>query len=345
MCLCFGQLLIALTSRSDAAVATIEAIWNPAPAHGQVRGATPPCTASALPLPLFIRETLRRSRTSCSTLQAALLYCLRCAPAVRQQRAEFQQMSLSQRSDAVARDVTDQSGMTHPLLCGRRIFLASVMVASKFLQDKTFSNKGWNRMTGLPLRQLACVERAFLKAIGWDLNIRKGEWEGWVEKLAPAHMEVSRVQRFSEEKQLRSGSLTPTALHVRPRSSLVRIHSDDGPLNAFDASLSANSTPDRRAAQVQTDGASAAATVVAAACSSGSQSSTARRDSPAFDASLNAQTINAAATNMARPFPMPRAFVRSSHSFSSTANRLTAMNISAMSHVGAGSDSGQQPQS
>jgi len=36
------------------------------------------CPNNPLPLVLFVREILRRSRTSCLTLQAALLYCARC---------------------------------------------------------------------------------------------------------------------------------------------------------------------------------------------------------------------------------------------------------------------------
>ncbi|PWN21614.1 cyclin-domain-containing protein, partial [Microstroma glucosiphilum] len=71
-----------------------------------------------------------------------------------------------------------------PLLCSRRIFLASIMVAAKFLQDKTFSNRAWSKITGLPVKELANVEREFLAGIQWDLNVKDEEWKAWTARLA-----------------------------------------------------------------------------------------------------------------------------------------------------------------
>lgn len=50
--------------------------------------------------------------------------------------------------------------LPNPLLCPRRTFLAAVILASKFTQDKCFSNKAWARLAGLPAREISRCERA-----------------------------------------------------------------------------------------------------------------------------------------------------------------------------------------
>ncbi|PWN47309.1 hypothetical protein IE53DRAFT_307907, partial [Violaceomyces palustris] len=110
----------------------------------------------------FIRETLRRSRTSCSTLQAALLYCVRSKKAVIKARESVRSPSSS------------------ILLCARRMFLAAIMVSSKFLQDKTYSNRAWAKISGLPIRELGKLERVFLSSIDYRLVVNEGEWQQWV---------------------------------------------------------------------------------------------------------------------------------------------------------------------
>ncbi|CAO1616973.1 unnamed protein product [Sympodiomycopsis kandeliae] len=315
----------------DAAVATIDAIWHSPLTHTEQDVDVPPCTASALPLSLFIREALRRSRTSCSTLQAALLYCLRCAPAVRKQRIAYQNMTRAQPDDRAAHILADRA---NPLLCGRRIFLASVMVASKFLQDKTFSNKAWSRLTGLPLKQLGLVEREFLAAIGWDLNVKPAEWDRWVRKLTEAkcnrtleavpqehnvstatpmvssvHKALTAVKATADEGQDRSGSSTPTPTPLQPRANLVRIHSDDGPLKAYDASLSA--TPSQ-----------------ASPNNAPMQNSLSRQfqiSSQEATPTIQDDGKVPLTASVPYPYPMPRAFVRSAHSFSSGTDRLAAL--------------------
>ncbi|CAD6923088.1 unnamed protein product [Tilletia controversa] len=257
------------------------------------------CTAAPqLPLRLFIRESLRRSRTSCSTLQAALLYCVRAQRAVMAARLEGEGRyddavrlaeddaedgdgegleknegcsfdrergyvladssaafaalanitSLStplpqeneadpiRSSSATTRMTTDlltpppsspkrqERELNAPirfslspapsttsskkkekekekensiLLCGRRMFLASVMVASKFLQDHNYSYHAWSRISGLPVSELGVMERSFLRAVGYDLVVRRGGegWAEWVVELeGRAERERVRVQ-------------------------------------------------------------------------------------------------------------------------------------------------------
>jgi PHO85 cyclin-5 len=67
-----------------------------------------------------------------------------------------------------------------PLLCPRRTFVASLILASKFMQDKCYSNRTWAKLVGLPLREIGQCERALGQALEWRL------WVGKVPHSAPA---------------------------------------------------------------------------------------------------------------------------------------------------------------
>ncbi|KAJ4483205.1 hypothetical protein J3R30DRAFT_3697976 [Lentinula aciculospora] len=60
-----------------------------------------------------------------------------------------------------------------PLLCPRRAFLASLILASKFTQDKCYSNRAWAKLSGLPPREVGRCERALGDALDWRLWVGK----------------------------------------------------------------------------------------------------------------------------------------------------------------------------
>jgi hypothetical protein len=60
-----------------------------------------------------------------------------------------------------------------PLLCPRRTFLASLILASKFTQDKCYSNRAWAKLSGLPAREIGRCERALGEALEWRLWVGK----------------------------------------------------------------------------------------------------------------------------------------------------------------------------
>jgi hypothetical protein len=51
------------------------------------------------------------------------------------------------------------SPLPSPLLCPRRTFLALLILASKFSQDKCYSNRAWAKLSGLPAREIGRCER------------------------------------------------------------------------------------------------------------------------------------------------------------------------------------------
>lgn len=117
-----------------------------------------------LPLRTFIQETLRRSRTSYSTLQVALYYLILIKAHVP-------------KIDFTMEQPEDQS--IRALQCGRRMFLAALILASKYLQDRNYSARAWSKISGLKVCEINTNEMAFLKAVNWKLHITDPVFERW----------------------------------------------------------------------------------------------------------------------------------------------------------------------
>ncbi|KAJ6500102.1 hypothetical protein C8R47DRAFT_1110445 [Mycena vitilis] len=69
--------------------------------------------------------------------------------------------------------LTCLNSLPSPLLCPRRAFLASLILASKFTQDKCYSNRAWAKLSGLPAREIGRCERALGDALDWRLWVGK----------------------------------------------------------------------------------------------------------------------------------------------------------------------------
>ena len=150
---------IFLTHASAFATRLITAIWP--------LSACPPMMSSSfngagvLPLEVFIHETLRRSKTSFSTLQVALWYLvlLKC--------------------DMPTERSTGPSSDCRAIQCGRRMFLAALMLASKYLQDRNYSTRAWSKISGLRMCEINENEMNYLKAINYNLHVKKDVFENW----------------------------------------------------------------------------------------------------------------------------------------------------------------------
>ncbi|KAJ3109451.1 hypothetical protein HDU97_006696 [Phlyctochytrium planicorne] len=127
----------------------------------------------------FIREILRRSRTSFSTLQLALLYIVR----LRNQ--------LSTKGAKIA-EKEGSSARTHASLCGRRMFLSALIVAAKYLQDRNYSNKAWAKISGLTLEEINQNEFEFLSIIDYDLYVSHKTYTTWSTMLLARTAQMHR---------------------------------------------------------------------------------------------------------------------------------------------------------
>ncbi|KAJ5595580.1 uncharacterized protein N7459_001788 [Penicillium hispanicum] len=155
----------------DTASQIVENIWPLSAAASRCDAATG--SKGVLPLRTFIQETLRRSRTSYSTLQVALYYLIKIKPHVP-------------AHDFTKEQPRDQS--LRAMQCGRRMFLAALILASKYLQDRNYSARAWSKISGLNTVEINQNELMFLQAVGWRLHISETTFQRWTDlvlKLTP----------------------------------------------------------------------------------------------------------------------------------------------------------------
>ncbi|KAJ8662767.1 hypothetical protein O0I10_001731 [Lichtheimia ornata] len=108
----------------------------------------------------FLYHILKHSRTTHSTLQLAIFYLFRIRSRV-----------LQHRHDNVY------------IACGRRMFLASLICAHKFLQDKTYKNLAWSKVSGLSVKEINHAERVMLQLLDWSLYVKKDTYDQWIQML------------------------------------------------------------------------------------------------------------------------------------------------------------------
>ncbi|KAF2017360.1 hypothetical protein BU24DRAFT_460417 [Aaosphaeria arxii CBS 175.79] len=148
----------------DSATQMVETIWPLSVPSSRCEAAS---GRGVLPLRTFIQETLRRSRTSYSTLQVALYYLI-----LIKSHVPKHDFTMEQAEDAAS---------YRALQCGRRMFLAALILASKYLQDRNYSARAWSRISGLKVCEINTNEMAFLAAVNWKLHITDPVWERWQE--------------------------------------------------------------------------------------------------------------------------------------------------------------------
>jgi hypothetical protein len=147
----------------DSSTQIVEAIWplSSVPCRNEM-GAK-----GVLPLRTFIQETLRRSRTSYSTLQVALYYLILIKPHVPNHDFTMEQ--------------PDDAHSIRALQCGRRMFLSALILASKYLQDRNYSARAWSKISGLNTLEINQNEMAFLLAVNWQLHITDAVFQRWTD--------------------------------------------------------------------------------------------------------------------------------------------------------------------
>lgn len=118
----------------------------------------------------FCNEILKRSKATYSTVQISLFYIFRVKNIVHEKLLQRIKMQTSTPLDDL-------------MCCGRRMFLASLMVASKYLHDKNYHNKAWSKITGLDIKEINAAEMAFLKLIDYKLYISKPTFDQWYTRL------------------------------------------------------------------------------------------------------------------------------------------------------------------
>ncbi|CAO3625359.1 unnamed protein product [Cunninghamella blakesleeana] len=197
----------------DMVAHTINTIWpQPVPKNTTTNNNN---TASLM---TFLQHILKHSRTTHSTLQLALFYLFRIRPRMA--------------------TILDQLPMKDRpyVLCGRRMFLASLISAHKYLQDKTYKNKAWTQISGLPVEQINHAERIFLCLLDYQLYIKKDTYDHWLKLVQhqigqpcpPSSMTTPPAMKHpihekKNQQQLSIDILSTPSLDKTPSS----IHSSD----------------------------------------------------------------------------------------------------------------------
>ncbi|EPE08440.1 g1 s-specific cyclin pas1 [Ophiostoma piceae UAMH 11346] len=179
----------------DASTQVVQAIWPLSSVIGRGEAGNSSSNGSyLLPLRTFIQETLRRSRASYSTLQVALYYLVLIKPCL-----PGHSFTMEQSNDSHA---------CRALQCGRRMFLAALILASKYLQDRNYSARAWSKISGLSTLEINQNETAFLHAVNWRLHITTEVYNRWIEcvnkfnlpQLPPSPGPSSMVDAVFERK-------------------------------------------------------------------------------------------------------------------------------------------------
>ncbi|KAG6371433.1 hypothetical protein JVT61DRAFT_9446 [Boletus reticuloceps] len=93
-----------------------------------------------------------------------------------------------------------------PLLCPRCTFLASLILASKFMQDHCYSNQAWAKLSGLPPHEIGRCERTLGEALEWCL---------WVGKLLAAQSTSGRaLTKCKSESNIHFSGNPPLAINA-----------------------------------------------------------------------------------------------------------------------------------
>jgi len=139
---------------------------------------------SLVPIDVFVKDILARSRTTGAIMKLALEYIVDLKTKVLEAAAHAQsrgQLTVSAPSlsitrsagcgsanyacAAIAADPQALDWLPSPLLCPRRVFLVAVILASKILEDVVLPNREWAKLSGLPCNEIFRCERIVGEAL------------------------------------------------------------------------------------------------------------------------------------------------------------------------------------
>jgi PHO85 cyclin-5 len=107
-------------------------------------------TNNIKPLNIFIEEVLKKAKISYNTLQLTLIYILR-----------------------FIKETNNNNTKNIELKCGRRVFISALILATKYLLDRAYSNKIWSEIIELPNKDVNKIELLFAKSIKYNFYVSK----------------------------------------------------------------------------------------------------------------------------------------------------------------------------
>jgi len=68
--------------------------------------------------------------------------------------------------------------------CGRRTFLAALILASKYIQDRNYSAQAWGKITNLPVKEINSNEWKLFQLLDFDLHLPLEKYHEWCGKVS-----------------------------------------------------------------------------------------------------------------------------------------------------------------
>ncbi|CEP19318.1 hypothetical protein [Parasitella parasitica] len=100
-----------------------------------------------------------------------------------------------------------------------RLFTTALILANKFLDDNTFTNKTWSEVSSVPLVELNIMEMEFLSALNYKTSVHQAQFFSWAAQCQQWMSELmlaKQMHRKLAEKK-RSSNYHPYSL----KSSLI----------------------------------------------------------------------------------------------------------------------------
>ncbi|GJE98005.1 cyclin-domain-containing protein [Phanerochaete sordida] len=117
-----------------------------------------------------------------------------------------------------------------------RVAIAALMMANKFLDDNTYTNKTWSEVSGIELEEINRMEREFLLGIDFGLYVDKTTYISWLNLLQGLVM--------AKERDSRQWRRTPRIrVHAHSRPHRPAVH----PSHAAPTQRARSSSPSRPA--------------------------------------------------------------------------------------------------
>ncbi|KAF5387912.1 hypothetical protein D9615_000145 [Tricholomella constricta] len=76
-----------------------------------------------------------------------------------------------------------------------RLIVLGCMLANKWLDDHTFSNKTWHNISNVPIQVLNKLESLTLDIFAYDLTISSRDWSQWLSHVMSYHMSLASPTR------------------------------------------------------------------------------------------------------------------------------------------------------
>lgn len=109
-----------------------------------------------------------------------------------------------------------------------RLLTVALMLANKFLDDNTYTNKTWSEVSQLSVNEIHVMEVEFLGNMRYSLLVTEKQWEEWLVKLARFREYLERARQVPSPADLLAPS--PNALPVSALPSPTTVQHFPSPL-------------------------------------------------------------------------------------------------------------------